>query len=96
MPHALADRGRFPPLQRVQIEQLACCAPGGIGLEMTHWSTRSLAQVAVARERGEDCPFDRLFDFVFGLLATASLQVLEDANLKRGIPGASSAHFVAL
>src|SRR3954452_12797898 len=42
-------RGRFPPLQRVEIEQLACCAPAGIGLEMTHWSTRSLARVAVER-----------------------------------------------
>ena len=49
MLHGLADRGRFPPLQRVEIEQLACCAPAGIGLEMTHWSTRSLARVAVER-----------------------------------------------
>lgn len=49
MPRGLADRGRFPPLQRVEIEQLACCAPAGIGLEMTHWSTRSLARVAVER-----------------------------------------------
>jgi len=37
------------PLQRVEIEQLACCAPSGIGLHMTHWSTRSLARVAVLR-----------------------------------------------
>lgn len=44
-----ADHGRFPPLQRVQIEQLACCAPSGIGLEMTHWSTRSLACAAIAQ-----------------------------------------------
>jgi len=42
-------RGRFPPLERVEIEQLACCAPAGIGLQMTHWSTRSLARVAVKR-----------------------------------------------
>lgn len=42
-------RGRFPPLQRVEIEQLACCEPAGIGLEMTHWSTRTLAQVAAER-----------------------------------------------
>lgn len=35
-------------LQRVEIEQLACCAPAGLGLEMTHWSTRSLTQVARA------------------------------------------------
>lgn len=43
------DRGSFPPLQRVEIEQLACCAPAGIGLHMTHWATRSLAQIAMAR-----------------------------------------------
>lgn len=49
MLHALADRGRFPPLERVGIEQLACCAPAGIGLHMTHWSTRSLARIAVER-----------------------------------------------
>jgi hypothetical protein len=35
--------GQFPPpLQRVQIEQLACCEPMGLGLHLTHWSTRSL------------------------------------------------------
>jgi len=49
MPRGQADRGRFPPLERVEIEQLACCAPAGIGLQMTHWSTRSLARVAVER-----------------------------------------------
>jgi len=43
------DRGRFPPLERVEIEQMACCAPAGIGLHMTHWSTRSLALAAMAR-----------------------------------------------
>ena len=36
-------------LQRVGIEQLACCEPSGIGLEMTHWSTRSLAKIAIQR-----------------------------------------------
>jgi hypothetical protein len=36
-------------LVRVQIEQLACCAPAGIGLEMTHWSTRTLAKAAVTQ-----------------------------------------------
>jgi hypothetical protein len=41
---------RFPPLQRVGIERLACSDPLGLGLHMTHWSTRSLAQVA--EERG--------------------------------------------
>src|SRR5215813_8234405 len=41
--------GRFPPLERVEIEPLAGCAPAGIGLQMTHGSTRSLARVAVKR-----------------------------------------------
>lgn len=36
-------------LQRVAIEQLACCEPAGLGLKMTHWSTRSLARIAVKR-----------------------------------------------
>lgn len=49
MPHAPAGRGGFPPSERVGIEQLACCTPAGIGLEMTHWSTRSLARAAVER-----------------------------------------------
>ena len=41
------DLGRFPPLMRVQIEQLACCDPEGVGLHMTHWSARSLALAAI-------------------------------------------------
>ncbi len=49
MRHAVGAPGRFPPLVRVQIEQLACCEPIGIGLHMTHWSTRSLAQMAIQR-----------------------------------------------
>ena len=49
MPLGRVDRGRFPPLQRVEIEQLACCEPAGIGLYMTPWSTRSLARVATER-----------------------------------------------
>lgn len=36
-------------LERVSIEQLACCEPAGVGLEMTHWSTRSLAEIAMER-----------------------------------------------
>jgi len=44
---ARAALGGFPPLVRVQIEQLACCSPAGIGLHMTHWSTRTLAKAAV-------------------------------------------------
>jgi hypothetical protein len=37
-------------LERVAIEQLACCKPTGLGLEMTHWSMRSLTRIA--KERG--------------------------------------------
>ena len=48
-----APRSGRPPelsaLQRVEVEQLACCAPAGLDLEMTHWTLRSLTQVA--RER---------------------------------------------
>lgn len=36
-------------LERVAIEQLACCDPAGLGLHMTHWSTRSLARIAAER-----------------------------------------------
>jgi hypothetical protein len=36
-------------LERVAIEQLACCEPTGLGLNLTHWSTRSLAASAVKR-----------------------------------------------
>ncbi len=36
-------------LERVAIEQLACCQPMGLGLNLTHWSTRSLAALAVQR-----------------------------------------------
>lgn len=43
------DLEHFPPLQRVGIEMLACCEPAGVGLHMTHWSTRSLAKVAAER-----------------------------------------------
>lgn len=49
MPPGQVGRGAFPPLERVEIEQLACCDPIGLGLQMTHWSTRSLATVAVQR-----------------------------------------------
>ena len=48
-PPGLGDQEYFPPLVRVQIEQLACCEPAGVGLEMTHWSTRSLAKVLAER-----------------------------------------------
>jgi hypothetical protein len=36
-------------LERVAIEQLACTEPAGVGLQMTHWSTRGLAKIAMQR-----------------------------------------------
>lgn len=45
----LEDPESFPPMVRVQIEQLACCEPAGIGLEMTHWSSRSLTKIVTER-----------------------------------------------
>ncbi len=37
----LSESQRVSPLVRVRIEQLACCEPSGVGLEMTHWTTRT-------------------------------------------------------
>lgn len=45
-----APRSGRPPdlsaLDRVRLEQLACCDPLGLGLELTHWSARSLMTIA--------------------------------------------------
>ena len=41
-------RGRFPPLVRARIENLACTDPAESGRALTHWSVRSLQQAAVA------------------------------------------------
>jgi hypothetical protein len=49
MCHGQDDHQHFPPLIRVEIEQLACCETAGIGLEITHWSTRTLAKIAAQR-----------------------------------------------
>ncbi len=40
---------QYSSLIRVRIEQLACCEPAGIGLHLTHWSTRSLTRMVRAR-----------------------------------------------
>lgn len=47
MPHVPAGNAGFPPLERVRLENLACTTPADHGLELTHWSVRSLQQVAV-------------------------------------------------
>ena len=38
---------RFPPLERARVENLACTEPGEHGLELTHWSVRTLQTVAI-------------------------------------------------
>lgn len=50
MPRGQAGRGSFPPLARARIENLACSEPSASGLEVTHWSARTLEQVIVEKE----------------------------------------------
>ena len=51
-PTAIYDAARsgrpreISTLERAAIEQLACSEPSGGGLEVTHWSARSLAKIA--------------------------------------------------
>ncbi len=47
MPSGVVVRWCFPPLQRVQIERLACTAPSAYDLHLTHWDCRSLQQVVI-------------------------------------------------
>lgn len=44
---ARAARPRFSPLERVRIENLACTQPAEHGLELTHWSVRTLQTVVI-------------------------------------------------
>ena len=37
------------PLQRVQIENLACTDPAAMGRQLTHWSSRTLRQAVIER-----------------------------------------------
>jgi len=50
MRHARVGRVLFSGRQRQQIERLAVRTPSSVGWELTHWSTRSLAQAAIERE----------------------------------------------
>src|SRR5512147_830073 len=47
---AWVARVRFPPLQRVQLVQLACLEPIAQGLHITHWSSEELARQAVIEQ----------------------------------------------
>lgn len=42
--------GSFPPVERARIENLACSDPSACGLEVTHWSARTLRQVVVEQK----------------------------------------------
>jgi DDE superfamily endonuclease len=49
MPSALGVRPFFPPLQRVQIERIACTEPSAYGRHLTRWDCRSLQRVVLER-----------------------------------------------
>ena len=49
MPSAVGARPFFPPLQRVQIERMACTEPSAYGLHLVRWDGRSLQQVVLER-----------------------------------------------
>jgi transposase len=49
MPSAVGARPFFPPLQRVQIERMACTEPSAYGLHLARWDCRSLQQVVLER-----------------------------------------------
>jgi hypothetical protein len=47
MRSAVDVRWFFPPLERVQIERMACTEPAAYGLHLTHWDCRSLQQCVI-------------------------------------------------
>jgi len=44
---ALVDRRSFPPLTKAQIVKLACVDPAAVGLQLTQWSVRTLAETVI-------------------------------------------------
>jgi len=62
--------GRFPPLERVRIENVACTKPADCGLSLTHWSARTLQQEVLRQEIRDGIHYTT----VARLLAAASLQ----------------------
>ncbi|HWH69419.1 MAG TPA: IS630 family transposase [Candidatus Sulfotelmatobacter sp.] len=49
MPSAAGGPRVFPPLQRVQIERMACTHPSAYGRPLSRWDVRSLQQEVVAQ-----------------------------------------------
>lgn len=70
MPNAVAGRPHFPPLQRVQIERMACTHPSAYGRQISRWDVRSLQQAIVAQAIVDSIHYTT----VARLLASASLQ----------------------
>jgi transposase len=70
MPSGADGRLFFPPLERVQIERVACTDPAAYGLHLARWDCRSLQQVVVERAIVGSMHYTT----VARLLAAASLQ----------------------
>ncbi len=70
MPSGAGARPFFPPLERVQIERVACTDPAAYGLHLARWDCRSLQQVVVERAVVGSIHYTT----VARILATASLQ----------------------
>ena len=68
--NAAGGHAFFPPLQRVQLERVACTDPATYGLHVTRWDCRTLQQVVI-----EQAWVDTIhYTTVARMLASASLQ----------------------
>jgi len=70
MNHESGARPFFPPLERVQIERVACTDPAAYGLHLARWDCRSLQQVVVQQAVVDSIHYTT----VARILAAASLQ----------------------
>ena len=70
MQNGVAARPFFPPLERVQIERIACTDPSAYGLNLTRWDCRTLQQVVV----GQTIVDTIHYTTIARILAAASLQ----------------------
>jgi|SRR6185369_6177410 len=87
MRSAVAARSFFPPLERVQIERMACTDPAAYGLHLTHWDCRSLQQCAIEQGAVETIHYTT----VAQMLAEASL-VEPEKRQKRRVGGGYSSN----
>jgi hypothetical protein len=70
MGNEAGGRPFFPPLQRVQLERVACTEPASYGLHLSRWDCRTLQQVVI-----EQAIVDTIhYTTVARILAEASLQ----------------------